>query len=322
MRKIYFLLVSLIALASCKQEIIRQEPDLPLNPFDTISFTEEVLEVMEIDSSSFLGLHTYILQPTCAVQGCHDGAFEPDFRTLHSAYNTLVYAQVIKNDDAGTFTYRVIPGDTALSWLHERITTDDEILGRMPLYDTLYPYEREKITQWILNGAPDVVGVSPILPNYQPVTFGFLAFEGDTNGIRLDENRADLVSPIAFPDDTEVEVWFGAYDTDENYSFIPGYTLTFNKAAISDEPYFFGDPVVFDMEVEDPLTPFIGPLYWDPLVPMPYYQHFTFNTGDFEKNRYYYLRFYVKDADHPEPTEIPNQGSANFFLTWFSFYVE
>ena len=187
MKRIYILtIVSLLVAVSCKKEVVRNEPDLPFNPFDTLTFSEEVLETIEIDSSSFLGLHTYILKPTCAVPGCHDGNFEPDFRTIQSSYNTLLYAPVVKNDLAGTFTYRVVPGDTALSWLHERITTDDEILGRMPLYDTLYQHELAKITQWILDGAPDVMGISPILPNYQPVTYGFLAYENDTSGIRLD----------------------------------------------------------------------------------------------------------------------------------------
>lgn len=323
MKRIYILtIVSLLVAVSCKKEVVRNEPDLPFNPFDTLTFSEEVLETIEIDSSSFLGLHTYILKPTCAVPGCHDGNFEPDFRTIQSSYNTLLYAPVVKNDLAGTFTYRVVPGDTALSWLHERITTDDEILGRMPLYDTLYPHERAKITQWILDGAPDVMGISPILPNYQPVTYGFLAYENDTSGIRLDENRADLMSPIALPPDTEVEIWFGVYDTDEFGTFMPSYNLTYNKARISKEPFFFSDPVEYDMEVEPAATPFMGPLYWDPLIPIPYYQHFTFNTGDYDPETFYFLRFYVKDADHDQPTEIPNQGSPLYWITLFSFYVE
>ena len=323
MKRIYILtIVSLLVAVSCKKEVVRNEPDLPFNPFDTLTFSEEVLETIEIDSSSFLGLHTYILKPTCAVPGCHDGNFEPDFRTIQSSYNTLLYAPVVKNDLAGTFTYRVVPGDTALSWLHERITTDDEILGRMPLYDTLYPHERAKITQWILDGAPDVMGISPILPNYQPVTYGFLAYENDTSGIRLDENRADLMSPIALPPDTEVEIWFGVYDTDEFGTFMPSYNLTYNKARISKEPFFFTDPVEYDMEVEPAATPFMGPLYWDPLIPITYYQHFTFNTGDYDPETFYFLRFYVKDADHDQPTEIPNQGSPLYWITLFSFYVE
>ncbi|HPE96399.1 MAG: hypothetical protein H6548_06440 [Chitinophagales bacterium] len=317
------LLGTFLAVAGCKTEFIRLEPDnLPLNPFDTIDYGEEMLEVLDIDSASFLGLHTYIFQPTCAVPGCHDGNFEPDFRTVQSSYNTLLYAPVIKNDDAGTFTYRVIPGDTALSWLHERITTDDEVLGRMPLYDTLYPAEREKITTWILDGAKDVMGNSPSLPNYQPVSFGFIAYENDTLGIRLDENRADAVSPIGLPDNTMVEFWFGVYDTDEYGSYLGGWDLDYNKVRISKEPYFFTDPAEYSMEVLDALTPYIGPLFWDPLVPVPYYHHFTINTADFDPGSYYFMRFYVDDGDHPEPTEIPNTGSPSYLLTYFSFYIQ
>lgn len=317
----YFILLSIL-LGSCKPDIIRNEPDLPLNPFDTITFEDDMLETLEIDSNSFLGLHTYIFKPTCAVPGCHDGHFEPDFRTVQSAYNTLLYSPVVKNDAAGSFTYRVIPGDTAMSWLHERITTDDEILGRMPLYDTLYPWEREKITNWILDGAKDVMGVSPDLPNYQPVTYGFIAYENDTTGLRLDENRADIISPIGLPANTIVDVWFGVYDTDEFGAFLPGYNLTYNKVMFSKEPFFFTDPIEYDMEVEGALTPFLGPYFLDATIPVPYYHHFTFDTGDLDENTYYFMRFYVQDADHDFPTEIPNQGSPSYLLTLFSFYIE
>ncbi|MBK7268515.1 MAG: hypothetical protein IPI07_03030, partial [Flavobacteriales bacterium] len=32
------------------------------------------------------------------MSGCHDGTFEPEFRTIASAYNSLVYHPVIAND--------------------------------------------------------------------------------------------------------------------------------------------------------------------------------------------------------------------------------
>lgn len=318
----YLFIVIILFTVACKKETIRLEPDLPLNPFDTITHLEEIIEDIPIDSSSFLGLHTYILKPTCAVAGCHDGNFEPDYRTVQSAYNTLVYAPVVKNNDLGTFTYRVVPGDTALSWLHERITTDDEILGRMPLYDTLYPYEIEKITNWILNGAKDVMGNSPQFPNYQPVSFGFIAYEDDTTGIRLDENRADIISPIILPDNTTVEFWFGVYDTDEIGSYFPGASLTYNKARISSQPYTFIGADEYNIEVEPVLSPFMGPLYWNPIYLYPYYHHFTINTNDYDDDRYYFIRFYVKDADHLEPTEIPNNGTPFYLLTYYAFKVE
>ena len=57
-------------------------------------------------------------------------------------------------------------------------------------------------------------------------------------------------------------------------------------------------------------------------MPVPYYHHFTINTADFDPGSYYFMRFYVDDGDHPEPTEIPNTGSPSYLLTYFSFYIQ
>lgn len=69
----------------------------------------------------------------------------------------------------------------------------------MPLYDTLYPNERQIIIDWILDGAKDVFGQSPTLADFQPTTYGFIAYQNDTDGIRLDTIRADFVSPVQLP---------------------------------------------------------------------------------------------------------------------------
>ncbi len=140
-RKIVTVLAVTAVLFSCKDSITNLEGTVPLNPYDTLQYPENKVPEIAVDSNSFLGIHKYILSKKCAVPACHDGSFEPDYRTVQSAYNTLVYAGVVKNDSAKSFEYRVVPGDTAHSWLHERITTTDAVLGRMPLYDTLFPYQ-------------------------------------------------------------------------------------------------------------------------------------------------------------------------------------
>lgn len=308
---------------SCKEEIHRIEPELPFNPFDTITFEDGVLDEIEIDSSSLLGLHTFIFKPTCAIPSCHDGTFEPDFRTVQSAYNTLVYHPVIKNDEDESFTYRVIPGNLSKSWLHERITTEDETLGRMPLYDSLTNSEIAAINKWIEDGAQDVMGFSAILPVFtSPATSGFLAYLNDTVGERLDENRADIVSPILLPDNETIEIWFGVYDFDADSNFAWGNALTYNKARISSEGYNVTDYDEYTMEVEPVGTPFIGPLYWDDTYTTYYYQHFTFNTADYTPGKIYFIRFYVQDDEHAFPTEIPDDGYNPYLMTYFSFIVQ
>ena len=318
---VFIVFTGIIAFNACKKETVRVEPDEPDNPYDAIDYGSETNPVL-IDSSSFLGLHTYIFSTTCAVPGCHDGAFEPDFRTVQSTYNTLVYHPVLKNDASNTFTYRVVPGDTALSWLHERVTTDDPVLGRMPLYDELTQGEIEAIETWILDGAKDVFGNSPAFPDMQPATFGVIAYEDNTSGLRLDTNRADIVSPIKFPQNSTVQVWFGLYDTDVAGDFLPGYGFTDNTLKISPDPFDFSVANSLPLTLENPLTPFMGPIPFGGTTLAPYYHSYMINTANYPVGQTQYMRVYVKDADHSFSTELPEDGSQLYLLTFFSFIVE
>lgn len=108
-------------------------------------------------------MHQQVLSPECAVSGCHDGHFEPDFRTLSSTFFTTVYHPVTKNNAESEFTYRVVPGDTAASVLHERLTNccfinENDRMPQLeigePLPDSLIAH----ISRWILAGAPDILG--------------------------------------------------------------------------------------------------------------------------------------------------------------------
>ena len=123
------LALSLVAL-SCKNN------DDPPNPFDdpSVQPPADTVEVINFDPNSFEGIHYNVFQYTCANSGCHDGTFEPDFRSIEASYNTLVYQPVIKNDAGGSFTYRVAPGDAANSVLYHRLLVDiDGQSGIMPL---------------------------------------------------------------------------------------------------------------------------------------------------------------------------------------------
>ena len=117
MRKLFFLgLIASLFLVNCTED------DLSLNPYDGIDYSDTTLVIDTLSSTSFVKLHRDVLGPSCNVMGCHDGSFEPDFRTVQSSYNTLVYHPILKNNLDETFTYRVVPGDTANSVLHERLT--------------------------------------------------------------------------------------------------------------------------------------------------------------------------------------------------------
>lgn len=119
-------------------------------------------------ATSFQMLQREIFSPNCALSGCHDGSFEPDFRTTESSYNTLVFHPVVKNNLGNKFKYRVLPGKPEESVLYERLTNccfvnqDD----RMPFTvgDTLPSFKTDMVKKWIIQGAANQLGIAPVSP--------------------------------------------------------------------------------------------------------------------------------------------------------------
>jgi hypothetical protein len=115
--------------------------------------------------SSFYKIYRNIFVTKCAIPACHDGSFEPDLRTLTSAYFTLVYHPIVKNNAAGTFQYRIVPYDTAASLMHERLTNCCFVNAgdQMPFTIAqngiaLSKGELKMINDWIAQGAKDASG--------------------------------------------------------------------------------------------------------------------------------------------------------------------
>jgi hypothetical protein len=303
----------LVILASCTENITQGVESPVFNPFDTIQYNTDSVPEVPVDPSSFLGIHQNILSVKCAVSGCHDGSFEPDYRTVQTAYSTLVYAPVVKNTADTFFTYRVVPGDTAHSWLWYRVTTSDQVLGRMPLYDTLYPAQIENIRNWILAGAPDLFGYSPAQPTFLPVFYGLVAYLPDQDDYRVDTIRGgEFINPFAVPQNSNVTIWFGIID-----DYTLPFSFTFNKVAFSTDPFDFSSAVEMDLT----LTAF--PLYETIFgVLAPFFASTSINTSQFELNEIVYMRFYVQDSDHSFPTEFPNDGSQAYIQQYCSFIVQ
>mgnify|MGYP001274085919 FL=1 len=169
-------------------------PDPPPNPYDGLPpvVATEGLAVPALPEGNFAWLHQQILGPTCANSGCHDGTFEPDFRTVGSSWNTLVNHPVIANDASMTFNRRVVPGNVASSFLHERLTVEiPNTSGLMPLEvdeGSDYNERREEyiaaIEAWIEAGAPDINGNVPPSEgtSLPPQIHGFAAFPPGTIG--------------------------------------------------------------------------------------------------------------------------------------------
>lgn len=174
-----------LLIAACK-------PDAPVNPYGasedppgTVVLPDDGFPSPE--PGTFTWLHEKVFSPTCANAGCHDGTFEPDFRTVGSSYNSLVYHPVISNDAAGSFAYRVLPGDPGGSLLLKRLLESiPNTSGMMPLEvdeGSDWPEERENylaaLDSWISEGAPDAAGNLPVAAgdvNLPPTVAGFGGF--------------------------------------------------------------------------------------------------------------------------------------------------
>lgn len=163
MQRILFLSIVLLGglLIACSEE------DSFVNPYDLIEEENpQDTTQIDLDPTSLAGLHANIFGKTCANSGCHDGTFEPDFRTIQSTYGTLVNHPIIKNDPQGSFSMRVVPGDVAASVLIARLEYDiDGNSGVMPLVidpgsDWLEKKEEyiQNIKDWIAAGAKDALG--------------------------------------------------------------------------------------------------------------------------------------------------------------------
>ena len=195
---LYFII--LISFFSCRKEKINpyDNPDLLPPIEDSISYFS--------DPTNFISIYNDIFLTTCANAGCHDGSFDPDFRTIESSYNTLVYHPVIKNNPNGSYQYRVKAGTPSESVLYARLLADangtstfDANSQVMPLtadiaYDPnqehIWHLEKEdhikNIKTWIENGAPDMFGNTAVLPNNKPEMLGVAMYITGTTTLSAD----------------------------------------------------------------------------------------------------------------------------------------
>jgi hypothetical protein len=157
------------------------------NPYDNWKddVKESPIDNIDIDPNSIQGLHKNIFKPTCSNSGCHDGNFEPDFRTIESTYNSLINRLSTNTDpNQPQFSKRVVPGKASQSMLLHRIL---EFIpgsqGKMPLTTdpgSDWPQKKEtyieNISTWINNGAKDQFGNSPNNIDFTPQMGGLLVF--------------------------------------------------------------------------------------------------------------------------------------------------
>lgn len=271
---------------------------------------------VEPDSSSLVGLHKYIFSQSCAVPGCHDGAFEPDFRTVQSTYSTMVFQPVIKNTQDGRFDVRVKPFSVAESWLHNRVTTDDQVLGRMPLYDNpLTPGQVKSIENWINAGAPDMFGHVSALPNTQPQFLGVAAFiPFGPIEYRVDTTRDDVFAPFGTLNNTTLSIWIRVEDDSTDTR-----DLLVNEVLFSDDPSDFSNARTVKATYQP--TPKIVPDFYGQGQDADFHWKVDINTGTLPSNAITYMRYRVEDGSHTETFEFPTADQGIGWQFYMSFFV-
>ena len=273
--------------------------------------------VENYEDDSFIGLHHNIFAKTCANSGCHDGNFPPDFRTIESAYNTLVNQPVVKNNPNGDFEVRVLPGNADLSVLYNRLTTDiDGQSGIMPLavdedvsdYNEKREQYIENVKSWINKGALDIFGNAPGSANAPPGFLGLVGFDPNT-GDKLPRVASTGIILVPFGVQ-EIDLYFAFDDDDTNPNnfrvnkikilenstdFEAGNSQEFGltKNQSLKEVGFTGDSVLFTHNVQLHLTSY------PTLTP-------------------YYIQALVQDS-RQDTSKIPNSKSAAYIFDYFSF---
>ncbi len=314
----------LLLVFSCKKDRVNPYDDINLDPpnnNDTVYFT---------DSLEFGALQNNVFMPYCANAGCHDGNFEPDFRTIESSYSTLVYQPVIKNNINNGYQYRVKPGDSDKSVLYARLLADlngvsmfDENSQVMPVTadivydpDQSHPWHSVKhqyipaIKSWIDNGAKDIFGNSPLEPNSIPEMRGCIAFKtGEAIPLSRELPRGSIYIP---PNISSVDFWFSVIDDIQN-----PVDLTYNKIKFSKNLINFDDQPFFNLELVNP--PLVETGFYQSSLDN-FYHKYTLNMSPYSSGDVVFIKIYVQDNVNPITT-IPSNGSEFQIIKHFTFTV-
>jgi hypothetical protein len=285
------ILVVLILVISCDKET-------PENPFENFIPNQDTVtfELLNPEPNSIAGIYANIFKPTCANVGCHDGTFEPDFRTLESAYNTLIYQIPIKND--GNYTYRVHPGDPSKSAIMARL--NGQLLPYMPIQlepDSDWVLNRDKyienIRTWISNGARDIAGNLPGQSQATAKLAGVFAMNTDTI-LKREPNQGPI---RVFTEQDSLDIYF-AFRHD---AFDPA-NFSEHRVAFSEGFNGFQDPLL-QLNLRKLVNPVFERGFYNQVVK---YTHAVTvgRSALLDQHEKIFFRAYVKDAANPL-TEIP-----------------
>lgn len=297
----------MIILFSCKKEIIEKNA---ANPFDSVDYSNDPNNnTTNLNPNTIEGIHKSILQPRCATPGCHDGHFEPDFRTIQSSYATLVWNKVTKNNNSSSFKFRVVPYDFQNSWLHERLITKDATIGQMPLYSTpLNSGEVNQIKSWIQNGAKDYLGNSPAYPNSEPQIQYFVMFNNlfnyryDTIRVGGVQYNSVLLEPSVSINNTTVNVMVPITDDSTASSALINTKI---KLSLNENDF------------TNPLRSISGGYFSSANA-----WRFIISPSGLPIDTPIYMRVYTNDGDHPNDTQFPTNNLIHEYKSYWSFILD
>jgi hypothetical protein len=255
-------------------------------------------------------LHAGLFKPTCANSGCHDGNFEPDFRTVESSYYSLVKQPLIKKDNGSLFSMRVLPGNSSKSMLPHRMMVDlNGNSGIMPLSleaNSNYPVEKDswvsRVKDWIDAGAKDWLGRAPVNIDFPPQILGLQFI---VNGQVL--NRSGKYEAAQLPAGSTAEIWVSLSDDNTPVSSFSNVTINAST-----------DPNVFNPANEIPLKK--GPsrtmagLF---SASNDYYWNGVYDGSKNIENDVVWFRITVSDSKNVG-YQIPNSNSMFMLKTYFA----
>ena len=279
------------------------------NPFkkagDTIQTTKDTWNYRTIQ-----GLHAGLFKPTCANSGCHDGNFEPDFRTVESSYYSLVNHSVTKPDFAGKFKNRVVPFSSTSSMLPQRLLIDlNGNSGIMPLSlepNSNYPVQKDswmvRLNDWINAGAKDWLGKTPETVDFPPQVLGVQFLVGGVPLFRAGKYEAAQISVGQSP-----TLWVSLSDDNTVVSGLKNVTVNWSS-----------DPANFDPAKEMSMTG--GPnknLSGLFASSCDYYWNFLYDGSKHIENDVIWFRITLSDAKNTN-YQIPNNNSMFLLKTYFA----
>lgn len=279
--------------------------------------------IEDLDEGSFAWLHAKIFRPTCANSGCHDGTFEPEFRSIASTYNSLVYHPTISNTPDYSFHYRVRPGIADSSFLIKRMTSFvPNTSGVMPPsyavgddWNNNESYYINKIKEWINGGAKDMYGqpAPPASADAPPLVYGLVVFphNNTTTPYQREAEPQYGVGAIEVPSDL-VDVWIYPFDDHASPDQFESISLLASTSSLD-----FTSALSTSFALSGPVYSFL----FDSGLPVPFVYKATLDLSSAAPGTYYYLRNYLDDGAQPTLTEIPNSSSSPIWYLIFSLKV-